>query len=211
MGHSSPEVHALFPKNLSVRRTLESAWSDTPITKPNLDADASKRVDACLRWFAAELNPKHSATENPSPSQDWATDTFFGELSFSAQRIALFLRATIRNASIVILDEAFSGMDDLARDKCLLFLSHGENLELHYTDAGPRPVESQIKEKGAVVVSGLQEHQALLCVSHSRQEVPGCVREWICLAEQGMGQPRFGRWDGPLELAGSRWNEIWKR
>lgn len=211
MGHSSPEVHALFPKNLSVRRTLESAWSDTPITKPNLDVDASKRVDACLRWFAAELNPKHSATENPSPSQDWAADTFFGELSFSAQRIALFLRATIRNASIVILDEAFSGMDDLARDKCLLFLSHGENLELHYTDAGPRPVESQIKKKGAVAVSGLHEHQALLCVSHSRQEVPGCVREWVCLAEQGMGQPRFGRWDGPLELAGSRWNEIWKR
>ena len=67
------------------------------------------------------------------------------------------------------------------------------------------------KKKGAAVVPGLQEHQALLCVSHSRQEVPGCVREWVCLAEQGMGQPRFGRWDGPLELAGRRWNEIWKR
>ena len=211
MGHSSPEVHALFPKNLSVRRTLESAWSDTPITKPKLDTEASKRVDACLRWFDAELNPKHGQTENPSPSRNWATDTFFGELSFSAQRIALFLRATIRNSSIVILDEAFSGMDDLARDKCLLFLSQGENMELHYTDAGPRPVESEVKKKGAVVVPGLQEHQALLCVSHSKQEVPGCVREWVCLAEQGMGQPRFGRWDGPLELAGRRWNEIWKR
>ena len=211
MGHSSPEVHALFPKNLSVRRTLESAWSDTPITKPKLDTEASKRVDACLRWFDAELNPKHGQTENPSPSRNWATDTFFGELSFSAQRIALFLRAIIRNSSIVILDEAFSGMDDLARDKCLLFLSQGENMELHYTDAGPRPVESEVKKKGAVVVPGLQEHQALLCVSHSKQEVPGCVREWVCLAEQGMGQPRFGRWDGPLELAGRRWNEIWKR
>lgn len=211
MGHSSPEVHALFPKNLTVRRTLECAWSDTPITKPNLNDEASKRVDACLRWFAAELNPKHNDGQPRSEDLSWATDVFFGELSFSAQRIALFLRATIRNASIVILDEAFSGMDDLARDKCLLFLSHGENMELHYTDAGPKPAESDMKKRGEAVFPGLQEHQALLCVSHSRQEVPGCVREWVCLAEPGMGQPRFGRWDGPLELAASRWNEIWRR
>lgn len=210
MGHASPEVHALFPKSLSVRRTLESAWSDTPITKPKLDADARKRVDACLNWFAAELNPKHNHTETAGQTSDWATDILFGELSFSAQRVALFLRATIRNPSIVILDEAFSGMDDLSRDKCLLFLSHGENMQLQYTDMGQTPVESEIKSRGDVSVPGLLEHQALLCVSHSRQEVPGCVREWICLAEQGMGQPRFGRWDGPLELASSRWNEIWK-
>lgn len=210
MGHSSPEVHALFPMNLSVRRTLECAWSDTPITKPELDAEASKRVDACLRWFQAELNPKHTDGQS-SNSIDWATDVFFGELSFSAQRIALFLRATIRNSSMVILDEAFSGMDDLARDKCLLFLSHGQGMEIQYTDAGPVPAVSELKRKGEVVVPGLQEHQALLCVSHSRQEVPGCIREWVCLAEQGMGQPRFGRWDGPLELAASRWDEIWRR
>ncbi|KAJ4352316.1 uncharacterized protein N0V89_007664 [Didymosphaeria variabile] len=211
MGHSSPEVHALFPKNLSVKRVLESAWSDTPITKPRLDADASKRVDACLRWFEAELDPKHVVGQTASKNLEWSTDVYFGELSFSAQRIALFLRATVRNPAIVILDEAFSGMDDLARDKCLLFLSHGQGMELHYTNAGPRPVESEVKRKGEVVVPGLQEHQALLCVSHSRQEVPGCVREWVCLAEQGMGQPRFGRWDGPLELVGSRWDEIWRR
>ncbi|KAF1965252.1 ABC transporter-like protein [Bimuria novae-zelandiae CBS 107.79] len=211
MGHSSPEVHALFPKNLSVRRTLESAWSDTPITKPRLDSEASRRVEACLRWFATELNPQRIDNQPASGDLHWASDVFFGELSFSAQRIALFLRATIRSPSIVILDEAFSGMDDLARDKCLLFLSHGENMEVHYTDAGPKPVESEVKKSGGVVVPGLQEHQALLCVSHSRQEVPGCVREWVCLKEQGMGQPRFGRWDGPLELTARRWSEVWRR
>ncbi|KAJ4296917.1 hypothetical protein N0V90_006965 [Kalmusia sp. IMI 367209] len=211
MGHSSPEVHALFPKNLSVRRTLESSWADTPITKPRLDAEASKRVEACLRWFETELNPKAVDDQTVNKSLDWADDVYFGELSFSAQRIALFLRATIRNPSIVILDEAFSGMDDLARDKSLLFLSHGENLSLHYTDAGPKPVESEAKRRGEVVVPGLQDHQALLCVSHSRQEVPGCVREWLCLKEQGMGEPNRGRWDGPLELGKGRWEEIWRR
>jgi ABC-type molybdenum transport system ATPase subunit/photorepair protein PhrA len=55
MGHASPEVHALFPKHLTIQRALETAWSDTPITQPRLDADATRRVEACLRWFAAEL------------------------------------------------------------------------------------------------------------------------------------------------------------
>ncbi|KAI8942724.1 hypothetical protein NX059_000772 [Plenodomus lindquistii] len=205
MGHASPEVHALFPKRLTLRTALESAWSDTPITKPRLDADATKRVEACLSWFESELNPLYKADHRENGDVDWASNTLFGEISFSAQRVLLFLRATISNPDIVILDEAFSGMDDLVRDKCLLFLSHGQSMELHYTDAGPKPV----KKEGEVVVSGLQEHQALLCVSHSRHEVPGCIREWICLPEPGTGPPRFGKFDGPVELDGKRWDEIW--
>tara|TARA_R110002003_G_scaffold96_9_gene7415 strand:- start:2716 stop:4542 length:1827 start_codon:yes stop_codon:yes gene_type:complete len=200
MGHASPEVHALFPKYLSVRRALESAWSDTPITQPRLDDDATARVDAALTWFESEIRNGEGKA-----GLAWAKDTLFGEVSYSAQRVLLFLRATIRNPDIVILDEAFSGMDDLARDKCLLFLSRGQTMELKYTDAGPKPVA----RKGEVVVPGLQEHQALLCVSHSRQEIPGCVRDWICLPEPGTGPPRFGKWDGPVELDGKRWEEIW--
>ncbi|KAI4709565.1 hypothetical protein J4E89_005581 [Alternaria sp. Ai002NY15] len=203
MGHASPEVHALFPKRLRVRTVLESAWADTPITKPRLDDEARKRVEACLRWFEAELRPSFSG--DGSASLEWASDTLFGEVSFSAQRVLLFLRATIRNPDIVILDEAFSGMDDLVRDKCLLFLSHGQGMELVFSDSGLKPV----KWEGEVVVPGLQEHQALLCVSHSKHEVPGCIREWVCLPEPGTGPPRFGRFDGPVELDAGRWNEVW--
>ncbi|KAF2473856.1 P-loop containing nucleoside triphosphate hydrolase protein [Lindgomyces ingoldianus] len=209
MGHSSPEVHALFPRNLTVRRTLESAWSETPITKPKLTPDASKRVDACLQWFEPDLSPILKDGKTSSGKLDWASHFMFGELSFSAQRVLLFLRATIRNPDIVILDEAFSGMDDLVRDRCLLFLSRGESMTLHYQESGPNPIESDISKKGKVVVPGLQDHQALLCVSHSRQEVPGCIREWICLPEPGTGPPRFGRFDGPVELSYKRWNYIW--
>ncbi|OCK78864.1 P-loop containing nucleoside triphosphate hydrolase protein [Lepidopterella palustris CBS 459.81] len=213
MGHSSPEVHALFPKDLTVRCTMESAWGDTPLTKPKLNTEATQRIDACLRWFEAELNTLHQETELPNettqPNLEWATRCNFGELSFSAQRVLLFLRATIRNPDIVILDEAFSGMDDLVRDKCLLFLSRGESMTLHYHDTGPKPVESNLARQGQVAVPGLQNHQALLCVSHSRQEVPGCIREWICLPEPGSGPPRIGRFDGPVELSYRRWNEIW--
>lgn len=56
MGHSSPEVHAFFPKQLSVRRVLESAWADAPLSKAKLSSEEKSRVDACLRWFARELN-----------------------------------------------------------------------------------------------------------------------------------------------------------
>lgn len=209
MGHASPEVHALFPKRLTIRKTLETAWSDTPITQPRLDETATKRVEACLRWFEGELNPLLKGGQTSTSSLDWASQTLFGEVSFSAQRVLLFLRATIGNPDIVILDEAFSGMDDIVRDKCLLFLTRGQSMELHYTDAGPKPKESDTKKKGEVVVSGLQDHQALLCVSHSKQEVPGCIREWVCLPEPGTGPPRFGRFDGPVELEGKRWDEIW--
>lgn len=205
MGHASPEVHALFPKRLSVRTTLESAWSDTPITKPKLDKKAKKKVKACLKWFEAELRPGFKAGQEKSSTTEWARDTLFGEVSFSAQRVLLFLRATIKNPEIVILDEAFSGMDDLVRDKCLLFLSRGQSMELQYTDAGPKPV----KTNKFCVVEGLQKHQALLCVSHSKQEVPGCIREWVCLPEPGAGPPRFGQFDGPVELDGRRWREVW--
>ncbi|KAH6614241.1 ABC transporter-like protein [Boeremia exigua] len=201
MGHASPEVHALFPKHLTLRRALESAWSDTPITPPRLDDAATRRVEACLRWFAPELHPSPTTPGD----LEWASHALFGELSYSAQRVLLFLRATIRYPDIVILDEAFSGMDDLARDKCLLFLSQGEAMALQYTDAGRRPIATE-KE---VVVPGLQEHQALLCISHSRQEVPGCIRAWVCLPEPGTGPPRFGRFDGPVEMSRERWSEIW--
>lgn len=209
MGHASPEVHALFPKRLTIRKTLETAWSDTPITTPRLDEIAKMRVEACLRWFEAELNPSLTDGQKKSNDLSWASNTLFGEVSYSSQRVLLFLRATIGNPDIVILDEAFSGMDDLVRDKCLLFLSRGQSMELHYTDSGPQPRKSKKLEGGDVVVPGLQDHQALLCVSHSKQEVPGCIRQWICLPEPGTGPPIFGKFDGPVELDNKRWDEIW--
>jgi hypothetical protein len=180
--------------------------------KPNLTADAVKRVEACLRWFADDLNPSPKPGHNHANTLDWASQHLSGELSFSSQRLLLFLRATIRNPDIVILDEAFSGMDDVVRDKCLLFLSRGQTMQLEYRDSRPRPVESDVVKKGEeVALKGLQANQALLCISHSMLEVPGVVRQWVCLPEPGTGAPRFGQFDGPVELDPRRWQEIWDR
>jgi ABC-type molybdenum transport system ATPase subunit/photorepair protein PhrA len=259
IGHSSPEVHVFFPKQLSLRRTIESAWADTPLTKPKLTYEIDEKVNAALMWFRGELVPSlgppkwmkaemdravlgmdngwFNAEREPADperaayhlkraeealfeeqhemeGEDWADKIKFGELSFSAQRVALFIRAIIRNPDLVVLDEAFSGMDDFARDKCHLFLSHGEEAIFHLKRAQspidmPKITRSDLSRLGLAKVKGLQDSQALIVVSHKKEEVPGCVRNWICLPENGQGVPRFGHLDAPLELASSGWKEIW--
>ncbi|KAF2458859.1 hypothetical protein BDY21DRAFT_362397 [Lineolata rhizophorae] len=254
-GHSSPEVHTYFPRQLTVRQTVESAWADTPLSKPALDYAADLKVEACLRWFDPELNPSYAPsavrelTQFPSASAslravqatkirraleaeaadparlDWADALRFADLPFAAQRVALFLRAVVRHPDLLVLDEAFSGMDPAARNKCLLFLAHGERrtVRSEMVDAGEGEgagerggrerglvvAESFVSRFGLAKMEGLLDRQALLVVSHNMVEVPGCVREWLCLPEPGKGAPRFGRLHGALELDPSGWRTIW--
>ncbi|WPH04534.1 Hypothetical protein R9X50_00742600 [Acrodontium crateriforme] len=233
MGHSSPEVHAFFPKQLTVRRVLESAWADGPLAKPQLTSEANKRVTAFLRWFSRELNPaqkdqtlmeqlKEASTvdlENAREIYDaalkdesdlaWTKQMSFRDLSFSNQRLILFLKSLVSEPDLVILDEATSGIDETVRDKALLFLSQGEKYDSIIDGVGTDSVLSRL---GVITTEGLTHQQALLVISHAREDVPGCLREWICLPEPGEGlAPRIGVLDGPLELNTKGWDGIWGR
>ncbi|EFW99237.1 ABC transporter [Grosmannia clavigera kw1407] len=182
IGHSSPEVHQHMPRSLTARQVVESAWADTFRSRPQLSAEAPDLVDACLQWFAPELGTSRGGSSTDVP--------LFGELSFSAQRVLLLVRAAIKHPDIVVLDEAFSGMDERVRDKCAHFLSHG----IPHHDR----------------LTGLTDRQALICIAHVREEVPDIVREWLCLPEANTGRPpRFGRLDGPLRTSRRRWDDIW--
>jgi hypothetical protein len=204
-----------MPRSLTVRQVIENAWADTFKGVPKLDGEARAKVDATLRWFEPELNPEYqnlpvsaAGSKTNGGSLAWAEDNLFGRLSFSAQRISLLLRAVIKNADIVVLDEAFSGMDEAVRDKCMLFLAHGE--EKTFSRDGTAVVDSDAGRNGTVKVRGLTAAQALICISHVKEEVPDCVREWVCLPEANEGLPaRFGHFDGPLRVDGRRWREIW--
>ena len=212
-----------------MRQTLENAWADTFLATPRLTYENDVAVDTCLRWFEAELNPAFTplttsfrnkawkAEYGLPKSIDWADNICFGEAPFSAQRVALFLRAIIKKPDLVILDEAFSGMDDRVRDKCLLFLTWGETKSF-----GSRTAQSEqptnirfvydtptelLSER---VFEGLGKDQALMCVSHIQEEVPGVVRQWMSLPEAGTGNAaRFGRFPGPLEGHKDSWDEVW--
>jgi ABC-type molybdenum transport system ATPase subunit/photorepair protein PhrA len=223
IGHSSPEIHQHMPRNLTIRQVLESAWADTFRSKPDLDAAATGQVEATLKWFEPELNPafhkqpRATAAEVGGDPLAWAGDYMFGGLSFSAQRILLFLRAIIKHPDVVVLDEAFGGMDDAVRDKCMLFLAYGEEKAYALeSKPGSRPLTgaavlgSTVAKAGNVKVTGLSDQQAVICISHVKEEVPDCVREWLCLPEANTGLPAsFGRLDGPLRTSAKRWTEIW--
>ncbi|KAE8357050.1 P-loop containing nucleoside triphosphate hydrolase protein [Aspergillus coremiiformis] len=156
MGHSSPEIHAFFPRQLSIRQAIESAFAETFLSKPTLDHERDLDVSATLRYFKAELDPNAAVTMHekrfkvgtnlqqqhfpkisynkgrnpffypPDYDVEYADSTRFGELNTAQQRLVLFIRAIIHRPDIVILDEAFSGMPASVRDKCIHFLEAGE-------------------------------------------------------------------------------------
>ncbi|KAI9171111.1 mitochondrial repair [Paramyrothecium foliicola] len=205
IGHSSPEVHQHMPRSLTIREVIENAWADTFRSKPKLDDVAKDKVEAALQWFAPELWPG-SDTTTSRPGLGWADDHLFGGLSFSAQRVALFIRSMIKSPDVVVLDEAFSGMDDAVRNKCMLFLTEGEGKMYR----GGEIIDSEAARSGTIKVKGLSDQQALICIAHIKEEVPDCVREWMCLPEANTGLPaRFGRLDGPLRTDERRWLDIW--
>lgn len=229
IGQSSPEIHAFFPPHLSIRQTVENAWADTFLGTPRLEYENDVTVDMCLRWFEAELNPAFTPLTTSYMSKlwklnngcansiEWADNIRFGDAPLSAQRVTLFLRAIIKKPDLVVLDEAFSGMDDRVRDKCLLFLTWGETKSFGVRVNRKEKVkkrfvyDTQPELLSESVFEGLSKDQALICVSHIKEEVPGVVRQWMRLPEAGTGNAaRFGRFPGPLEGYKSGWDEVWR-
>jgi len=160
MGHSSPEIHAFFPRQLTIRQSIESAFADTFLSRPKLNHDRDLDVSAALRFFKAELDPNAASTKEIPPSiesksgeafpdiglshrmqkqpyfptdydVDYADTVTFGQLSTAQQRVVLFIRALIHKPDIIILDEALSSMPASTRDKCITFLETGEAIPPH--------------------------------------------------------------------------------
>lgn len=192
LGHSSPEIHAFFPRQLSIRAALESSFAETFLARPKLDHERDLDVSAALREFKAELDPNAASAQskppkiadselfpklttkgqdNPAPyipddfDVEYADQVLFRQLTTAQQRIVLFLRALIHKPDIVILDEPFSGLTASQRDKCLNFLENGQS---------GRPSEH-------VRHHGLSDQQALLLISHVKEEIPDSVRYYMRL------------------------------
>lgn len=103
IGISSPELHALVPqhnktmKDIIYNGLVKNVGNSNFYFKgdPN---NITARGQKYLQYFADRI--------------DKYGDTIFNELSLTDQKLALFLRAIIKEPELLILDEAFSCMDD---------------------------------------------------------------------------------------------------
>jgi ABC-type molybdenum transport system ATPase subunit/photorepair protein PhrA len=248
IGHSSPEIHAFFPRNLTIRQAVESAFANTFLSKPRLDHEKDLDVSAALRFFRADLDPEAATGGDPSTNQvkgnqmamfpklpnykpqrfdykvhdyefDYADSLRFSSLNVAQQRLVLFIRALVHKPDLVILDEAFSGMPASLRDKCLHFLEAGELKRNHVSTATRRTTAADTWLNEATVEAskarhkGLSDQQALLVISHVREEIPDSVRHWVRLpSDLGVGEPldfKMGVLGYDSTLGGEAWNAIW--
>lgn len=104
IGMTSPELHAVVPYRMKMKEVILNGLIPN-IGNMNF---AIKFKDQPLSPFAENLLEQFSSYVEPNK------DVLFGDLSTSLQKLALFLRAAIKNPQLLILDEAFSCMDDEA-------------------------------------------------------------------------------------------------
>lgn len=120
IGISSPELHALVPQHNSTMKDIIYNGLVRDIGNSNfayrakldkLDESTRKRADYILGKFSDVLE-QHG-------------DSTFIDLSMTNQKLALFLRALVKNPEILILDEAFSCMEDAkVMRRCHDFIAH---------------------------------------------------------------------------------------
>ncbi|KAJ8102663.1 P-loop containing nucleoside triphosphate hydrolase protein [Lipomyces tetrasporus] len=113
IGHASPEIHAIFPATLTAFQTVSTGFTVGSFLPPSsvshVAGDLTKqeqtdRIASLLQYF--NVNP----------------DTLFSELTLNDQKLALFMRAIVKNPEVLILDEAFSGMNDESIFRCKHFV-----------------------------------------------------------------------------------------
>lgn len=115
IGMSAPELHAVFLKKcsdkLNVREAIATGFHEassnnfTPIWD-HLDAAQQTLIKKYMQYFNLE------------------EDTLFGDLSVSDQKLVLFIRSLIKMPDLLLLDEAFSGMEQEPMVRCHELLNH---------------------------------------------------------------------------------------
>lgn len=105
IGMSAPELHAILLRNVgskqTVREIISSGFHDASSNNfiplwDNLDKNKRLLIDMLLTYF------------NMSTIAD---SIVFGQLTVSQQKLVMFIRSLVKMPEILILDEAFSGME----------------------------------------------------------------------------------------------------
>lgn len=106
IGHTSPEIHAIFPNRLTVYKAIATGYVVGSMIPPNdLSDEQAKKIMDLVDEFQLDGTAK------------------LQDLSLSDQKTVLFLRAVVNNPDILILDEAFSAMDSWRVEQCKAFVN----------------------------------------------------------------------------------------
>ncbi|WP_020597719.1 ATP-binding cassette domain-containing protein [Spirosoma panaciterrae] len=122
IGFISPELHLYFPQRLTARQVALTGLTDTLTPPSQLSPASESDLSTLFDYFG--LTPLLNRT--------------FGTLSAGEQRLILLIRAFIKNAPVLLLDEPFQAIDDnhvqLARQlidsfthKTILFVTHDQS------------------------------------------------------------------------------------
>lgn len=117
IGVSSPELHAIILKNMGSKLTLKeciaTGYSEgSPTTflsvLDKLDKAKHSQIVKYIEYFGLQKSLEKK----------------FEELTVSEQKLAMFLRSIIKSPELLILDEAFSGMEAQSIHTCHNLLHH---------------------------------------------------------------------------------------
>lgn len=103
IGMSSPELHALVP---AYTQTMMQVILNGIVR----DVGNSNFMFAGKPENVSEFG--HTILQKFAPELEVYGNTKFADLTITYQKLALFLRAVIKNPALLVLDEAFSCMDD---------------------------------------------------------------------------------------------------
>lgn len=137
VGLVSPELHVYFTEPLTARQAAATGFSDTLTPRP-ITKEQEGRIRELFGAFGISALADH----------------WFGRLSAGQQRLVLLVRALVKDPPLLILDEPFQGLDEIATHRARTWLERN-----------------------------LRPDQTLLFVTHYPEEIPGCATRRLHLDE----------------------------
>lgn len=106
IGASSPEVHAIFPNRFNIIEAISTGFNTNFVPVRDLSIDQQKEIEFLTTELGLDINSK----------------TRFGDMDTGTQKLVLFARALVKKPRILILDEAFSAVDQTQLERAFKLL-----------------------------------------------------------------------------------------
>lgn len=203
LGHTSPEIHALFPRHLTVREALESAFAETVLSKPKLSLERDLDINAILNAFRPELDTDFARLgANKDIAEMKSYTNLFPKLPSRGAGYLAYRVPHWHDFEVDYADEIRFGDLSISQQRIVLFLRavvHKPDIVIldepfsgltasqrdkcmAFLERGERKPLSRHASNSRH--TGLSEEQALIVIGHVKEEIPDFVRHWMRLPSE---------------------------